>query len=74
MSQTQALIKRDTYENWEKCFGKYIPSTNVLIIMDKSNGEIIIKLGDGKTLIDKLPNIISNPFDSASVEGQTLRL
>lgn len=60
MSEKNAIIKRDSYNNWVKSFGKYIPVKNVIIIMDKDDGSIELRIGDGQTYIENLPNLISD--------------
>lgn len=51
-----AIIKRDTRNNWEK--SKYIPEENVIIIMDNDNGSISLMIGDGKTNVNQLPDLL----------------
>lgn len=51
-----AIIKRDTRENWEK--SKYIPEENVIIIMDNSDNTISLMIGDGKTNVNHLPDLL----------------
>ena len=53
-----AIIKRDTVNNWAK--STYIPAQNVIIIMDKEDGGILLKIGDGKTNVNELPDILKN--------------
>ena len=52
------IIKRDTVNNWAK--STYIPLQNVIIIMDKEDGSIMLKIGDGKTNVNELPDILKN--------------
>ena len=60
MSKIQdAIIKRDTLENWRKA-ENYIPKENVIIVMDdEENDKIMLMIGDGKTLVNKLPNLLA---------------
>lgn len=53
-----AIIKRDTVNNWAK--STYIPAQNVIIIMDKEDGEVLLKIGDGQTNVNDLPDILKN--------------
>ena len=71
-------IKRDSYENWQKAT-KYIPSVNTIIIVDMPNNSIQLKIGDGKTLVADLqnilsPNYIGGPLSTASVDEGVLSL
>lgn len=52
-----AIIKRDTVNNWAK--SNYIPAQNVIIIMDKEDGSIFLKIGDGETNVNDLPDILT---------------
>lgn len=52
-----AIIKRDTINNWAK--STYIPAQNVIIIMDKDDGGVLLKIGDGKTNVNDLPDILN---------------
>ena len=53
-----AIIKRDTVNNWAK--STYIPAQNVIIIMDKEDGGVLLKIGDGVTNVNDLPDILKN--------------
>lgn len=53
-----AIIKRDTRANWEK--SSYVPAENVIIIMDNDDGSISLKIGDGETNVNQLPDILKN--------------
>ena len=53
-----AIIKRDTVSNWAK--STYIPAQNVIIIMDKEDGGVLLKIGDGETNVNDLPDILKN--------------
>ena len=53
-----AIIKRDTVNNWAK--STYIPAQNVIIIMDKEDGGVLLKIGDGQTNVNDLPDILKN--------------
>lgn len=50
------IIKRDTTENWAK--SKYIPKENVIILMDEADGRVKMMIGDGKTNVNNLKDII----------------
>ncbi len=53
-----ALIKRDYTDNWKKALN-YIPPIGVIIIYDNHNGSVdAFKFGDGKTLVNDLPNLL----------------
>ena len=52
-----AIIKRDTVNNWAK--STYVPAQNVIIIMDKDDGGVLLKIGDGKTNVNDLPDILN---------------
>ena len=51
-----AIIKRDSKKNWEK--SKYVPEENVIIIMDNEDGSISLMIGDGKTNVNQLENML----------------
>ena len=51
-----AIIKRGSIEDWEK--SNYIPAENVIIIKDKPDGTIELCIGDGKTNVNYLPDIL----------------
>lgn len=51
-----AIIKRDLRKNWEK--SSYIPAKNVIIIMDNNDNSISLMIGDGKTNVNQLPDIL----------------
>lgn len=51
-----AIIKRDTVNNWAK--STYIPAQNVIIIMDKEDGGVLLKIGDGETNVNDLQDIL----------------
>ena len=53
-----AIIKRDTVNNWAK--SNYIPAQNVIIIMDKEDGGVLLKIRNGKTNVNDLPDILKN--------------
>ena len=56
MAKKSAIIKRDLRKNWEK--SNYIPAENVIIIMDNDDNSISLMIGDGKTNVNQLPNIL----------------
>lgn len=55
-SKEPAIIKRDTVNNWAK--SNYIPAQNVIIIMDTEDGRVLLKIGDGKSNVNDLPDIL----------------
>lgn len=68
-----AIIKRDTVENWAK--SSYIPAENVIIIMDRNDGGILLKIGDGETNVNELPDILNkekNPPLSPKVSDKNV--
>lgn len=56
MAKKSAIIKRDLRKNWEK--SSYIPEENVIIIMDNEDNTISLMIGDGKTNVNQLPDMI----------------
>lgn len=56
MAKKSAIIKRDLRKNWEK--SNYIPAENVIIIMDNEDSTISLMIGDGKTNVNQLPDMI----------------
>ena len=54
-----AIVKKDSTENWSKA-KNYIPPVGTIIMMENDDKSIIIKFGDGKTLVNDLPNLISS--------------
>lgn len=71
--KSQALVKRDYFSNWQKSFGKkYIPAANVIIIMDGETGDIDLRIGDGTTFIEDLPNILKT--QTSTVKDEVLCL
>lgn len=63
-----AIIKRDLKKNWEK--SNYIPAENVIIIMDNEDDSISLMIGDGKTNVNQLPDMLKTKV----VEDDTLIL
>lgn len=59
-----AIVKRDTRTNWQK--SKYIPKTNVIIIMDNDDNTISLMVGDGETNVNDLPDLLKNIPASSS--------
>lgn len=51
-----AIIKRGSVNDWEK--SSYIPAENVIIIKDKPDGSVELCIGDGKTNVNYLPDIL----------------
>ena len=68
-----AIIKRDSLENWSKA-KNYIPKENVIIIVDNPDGSFQLKVGNGKILVNDLPNILKIDVDpkAPSVEKEVL--
>lgn len=68
-----AIIKRDSLENWNKA-KNYIPKENVIIIVDNPDGSFQLKVGNGETLVNDLPNLLKNGIESKapSVEKEVL--
>lgn len=56
MAKKSAIIKRDLRKNWEK--SNYVPAENVIIIMDNEDNTISLMIGDGKTNVNQLPDIL----------------
>ena len=67
MIKEQTFIKKDTSENWNKA-KNFIPKENEIIIYTDL-GSNVIKIGDGKTLLNELP-FVSQSF--YSIDGTTL--
>ncbi len=67
MIKEQTLIKKDTSINWAKA-KNFIPKENEIIIYTdfSPNG---IKIGDGKTKVNKLPFVDNNEYN---IEDDTL--
>lgn len=69
MQKSNATIKVDTAENWEKA-KNYIPDVFTIIVYTYDESSPRIKIGDGITIVDKLPFL--NP--SRKVENGVLSL
>ena len=66
-----AIVKRDTRINWQK--SKYIPKENVIIIMDNDDNTISLMVGDGRTNVNNLPDLLKNNLlNSAIVDNDIL--
>ena len=65
-----AIVKRDTRENWQK--SKYIPKENIIIIMDNEDNSISLMVGDGKTNVNNLPDLLKNNLTNATVNNDIL--
>lgn len=68
MEKSQATVKVDTPENWEKA-KNYIPDIFTIIIY-KTDGAPKVKIGDGKTKVNDLPFLVNDK----KVDGDTLVL
>lgn len=68
------IIKRDTKENWEK--SRYIPKENVIVIMDYNDGSVGLMIGDGRTNVNKLPDLLQKKelFTDSIVDEDVLIL
>lgn len=64
MIKENAIIKKDTVENWAKA-KNFIPKENEIIIYLNMG----MKIGDGKTKVNELPFADQNFY---SVDGTTL--
>lgn len=86
IKKAQAMIKRDKISAWQLA-KNYIPNVGVIIVMDDNEGNIKkLCLGDGKTLVNELPNLleqtnnknnnsnISEPSSAPIVEEKVLKL
>ena len=67
MIKEQSFIKKDTSENWDKA-KNFIPRENEVIVYTDL-GSNVIKIGDGKTLLNELPFVSQNFY---SIDGTTL--
>ena len=65
-----AIVKRDTRENWQK--SKYIPKENIIIIMDNEDNSISLMVGDGKTNVNNLPDLLKSNLTNATVNNDIL--
>lgn len=68
MEKSNATIKVDTEENWNKAVN-YIPDIFTVIVYSYENSSPKIKIGDGKTKVTDLPFL-----NNREVEGNTLIL
>jgi len=71
-----AEIRRDTELNWLKAIN-FTPKLGMIIVYDFEDGNVGLKLGDGKTLVNDLPflnNIMDNQDKAPkpSVKGDLL--
>lgn len=61
------IIKRETVQHWAK--SSYIPEPNVIVIMDDpKDGSVKLMIGDGKTNVNLLPDIIGAKIKSNNTE------
>lgn len=66
MVKTQAVVKTDTEENWNKA-KNYIPELNTIIIYTYDDAAPKIKIGDGVHTVISLPFLVQK-----EVNGTTL--
>jgi len=64
MIKENAIIKKDSFENWSKA-KNFIPKKGEIIVYI----DMGTKIGDGKTKVNDLPFI---DYNSYSIEGSTL--
>lgn len=57
MEKSNAIVKVDTPQNWEKAIN-YIPNIFTIIVYDFENNSPKIKLGDGIHTVSELPFLI----------------
>ena len=69
MKKVDAIVKIDLASNWAKAIN-YIPDRGVIIVYEYEDRAPSLKIGDGVTLVSKLP-FLSNP---PSVNQDTLEL
>lgn len=58
MQKSNATIKVDTEENWNKAVN-YIPDIFTIIVYTYDNGSPRIKIGDGITKVKELPFLVN---------------
>lgn len=54
MKKSNAIVKVDSVENWEKA-KNYIPDVFTIIIYEFENSSPKVKIGDGIHLVNELP-------------------
>jgi hypothetical protein len=54
MQKSNAVVKVDTAENWSKA-KNYVPDSFTIIVYTYENSAPKVKIGDGATVVDKLP-------------------
>ena len=59
MKKSNAVIKTDLAENWEKA-KNYIPDAFTIIVYEFENASPKIKIGDGIHTVGDLPFLVSN--------------
>jgi len=67
MDKQPVVIKRDTEENWNKA-KNYKPPFGTIILYESSTGVSKLKIGDGETLVNDLPDLIK-PSAKVSEDG-----
>lgn len=67
-----AIIKREKRKDWEK--SNYIPKENVVIICDNEDGSISLMIGDGKTKVLELKDILKEKTKPMICDNDTLLL
>lgn len=69
MKKVDAVIKTDLASNWAKAIN-YVPERGVIIVYEYEDSAPRLKIGDGFTLVEKLPFLVNPP----SVNQGTLEL
>ena len=54
MTKSNATVKVDTFENWEKAVN-YVPDSFTIIVYEFENGSPKVKIGDGIHKVKDLP-------------------
>ena len=65
-----AIIKRDSRKNWQK--SKYVPAENVIVIIDNDDGTVSLVIGDGKTNVNYLPDLLKGRASNTSIVGEDM--
>lgn len=70
MLKSNAIIKTDKAENWDKAVN-YIPDKSTILIFDYDDGSFNIKLGDGVHKVKELPFLDDSDVIKKYVENAT---